>query len=209
VARALRLFGVGICCLGLLVTAVGYGVRFLAFVLEEEGIEMRHILALLVLLVVGCGPVTTSSRPTVAGPDAIPPDTATLLLNPTVAYPTPLHAAIWVMVESCLGVAPNRIAVNWAVADSIVSDPTGRMPYGMVLSGSDGSVLVVLERRYWFNPAVVSHELVHHLGRVRESSPFIETCTMYVGLDMPERAVAARELPGLRRRATVIQRRNR
>ena len=158
---------------------------------------------LLALLLAACAP--SQPRPLPPAPVSEVRDTVFLLLRPVRAYPTALHAATWTMVGQCLGHAPRQMAVTWFVADSIVGDPSGRMPYGALYRrGPSRPAVVVISRPFWFNVTVISHELVHLRGNAPEGSPALTECTLYTGLDLPRRRVRLAEIHAIRARAYVL-----
>lgn len=152
------------------------------------------------------------ASPGVPTPASIDPrdlvtDTALLVINPRRVYPTPVHAAVWQMVASCIEAPRTGLPIAWMVADSLIGDPSGRVYYAKALETRDPQLplVVLVERPYVHNVMVVSHELGHLLGGTDEGHPNNAVCTIQNGTDLPARYVTQAELPALRQRAAVVR----
>lgn len=101
-----------------------------------------------------------------AAPYPAPGDT--ILFNRDLRAPTPLHRAIWDEVAICLGVDARPIeSVSWSVADSIITYD-GYLAYGIsYMPFGTGRRDIILERTYWRDPWVISHEAIHVIGDIR------------------------------------------
>lgn len=133
-------------------------------------------------------------------------DSTMLVLDPVRRNPTRLHAALARMVADCVG-ATEPVIAEWVSATSIVGDPSGTMFYGILYRPAQPPFVpsLIFDRAYWYNVLVVTHELVHLIGGVRDGSPVLSACSMSGGVDLPERTVSPEELSALRDRAVVLR----
>lgn len=144
---------------------------------------MRRLLPLL-LLVAACSP----ARPVLPSPE-VAPDTAFVLISPRDAAPTALHAAMRQMVAQCAGPEHLDVPLLLAIADSIVSLPSGRLAYG-ISAMADSVAIVVIEAPYIHHPTVFSHEMLHIGHLATETGLVMRQCTIYVGEPLKDRKVA-------------------
>ena len=101
-----------------------------------------------------------------AAPYPAPGDT--ILFNRDVRVPTQLHRAIWDEVATCLGVDARPIeSVSWSVADSIITYD-GYLAYGIsYMPFGTAHRDIIIERPFWRDPWVISHEAIHVIGNIR------------------------------------------
>ena len=85
----------------------------------------------------------------------------------------PYHAGIILLVSECLTAVSQQgnfaalQTANWFIADSIlvqVSETEAMLSYGITAEAADGTLHVIFEQGYHWNPYLISHELLHVLG---------------------------------------------
>lgn len=155
-----------------------------------------------------CNPVLVAlfaifCNPLLPTPSALPaqeppaPDTVALLVAYQVQVPTPIHIVVGGMVDICLERAgyERRVgpATVWASAELVVFLPSRAVLYGVAhtSTGPGDPDTVVIEERYWLNPSILSHELLHLAG-LEHGDSVMARCTIPTGVNYPTREL----LPG-------------
>lgn len=101
-------------------------------------------------------------------------------LEPIV--PNALVRGVWYEVEGCLQIwdlSPDDI--RWAVADYIVEVDEQRLLYGVTayVNWPDGRMpTIVVDRTVKDNALVLSHEMVHAIGKVPDGHWKLHVCTL-------------------------------
>lgn len=161
---------------------------------------MRRLLPALLFLA-ACAP----QRPAPPAPQAVPEDTAYVLIRPHAMPPTPIHLAVRAMLLQCAGRERIDRPLLTVAADTIIGLPSNRLLYGVTVQIEPG-VLMAIETASIHNAAALSHEYLHalHLHEPHDG-PFIDQCTLHVGLDLPERPLPNAESYARRADAVVIR----
>ncbi len=102
--------------------------------------------------------------------------------------PMGLHYGVWRDVEWCTGITLDISTIQWFVADKIIAK-NGWLAYGATIFDSTGvPVGIIVDRRYWLHPGVLSHEICHALTRnMAEDSDAMLRCQMRLPGDLPWR----------------------
>lgn len=103
-------------------------------------------------------------------------------------HPGQTHLGVWRDVADCLDITAPRPAwdIYWAIADSIRTDD-GLLAYGMTEILDGAAVGIIIERDFWFNTAVISHETIHAISGEMDHEGPEWTCVMPIGVPLPER----------------------
>ncbi len=73
-------------------------------------------------------------------------------------YPSPMHEALFRMMEECTGEQRDFEGIRWFVADSLIETDGGRV-WGIWTPERR----IVLDGSLWFLPGLVAHEVMHDL----------------------------------------------
>ena len=165
---------------------------------------MRRLVLIAALVAAGCVHATPTERLLVGlltAKNRENPAPTYILIGATGIEPTPVHRAVWEMMERCSG---NQLmqpeTVVWAVADSIVEFPSGRLAYGLSIREEP---LIVLERQRVMSARIASREVLHVMG-FSEDAETLRRCTLHDGPTLPARTAAQSRLPELAARGDVV-----
>lgn len=116
--------------------------------------------------------------------------TETEILGRIFLEPNEMHLGVWRDVAICLGILnpPRPWYIYWGIADAIKT-PDGFLAYGVTEVRDNRILGVTMEAPFWFNTAVVSHEIVHVLsGSLDHEGPEWD-CVMHIGVGLEARRI--------------------
>ena len=149
---------------------------------------MKHASLVLGIMLASC----VSAPP--LNPPKPPPEVPAAVFGRLRVEPNWMHVGIWFDVMDCLDMQRTSAAdprtFSWSLADSIIIEGAF-LAYGMTEMDARGRPeAIVIERGFWWNPAVISHEVLHALVRdPMHATPVWTTCQLPSPITLPLRLV--------------------